>query len=221
VVNTPPLSESERHALSAAAALIAISVRNVQLVDETRENSLRDGLTGCFNQAYGLETLQSEMKRARRTGRPLSVVMFDIDHFKTVNDTAGHLHGDAVLAAVGRQLTEVLRSTDVRCRYGGDEFLIILPDTPVLGAQHVAECIRRGIAEMTLPNGRPAEVTASLGVTAALAGETDVKSAIARADEALYRAKRAGRNRFILGVAPGAPAASADNVLRLPGSATA
>jgi diguanylate cyclase len=147
--------------------------------------------------------------------------MFDIDHFKTVNDTGGHLHGDAVLAAVGRQLSDVLRSTDFRCRYGGDEFLIILPDTPVLGAQHVAECIRRGIAEMTLAGGRPAGVTASLGVTAALGGETDVRAAIARADEALYRAKRAGRNRFILGVPPGAASGASDNLLHLPASATA
>ena len=162
------------------------------------ELGVRDGLTGCFNRAHTLHVLQNELQRARRTGRPLSVLMFDIDHFKTINDTSGHLHGDAVLAAVGRQLNDVLRSTDVHCRYGGDEFLVILPDTSALGARQVAECLRREIADLPLSRTMPASVTVSLGVTAVLPGELDVNMVIARADEALYRAKRAGRNRFCL-----------------------
>lgn len=198
VWDTPALSDAERHALGAAAAVVAIAVRNVQLLQETREHGLRDGLTGCFNRAHALQALQGELKRAKRTGRPLSVLMFDIDHFKAINDACGHLHGDAVLAAVGRQLNNVLRSTDVRCRYGGDEFLVILPDTPVLGAQQVAEGLRREIADLRLPSSPPASVTASLGVAAAMPGELDVEAVIARADEALYSAKRSGRNRFCL-----------------------
>jgi diguanylate cyclase (GGDEF)-like protein len=122
--------------------------------------------------------------------------MCDIDRFKTINDSAGHLHGDAVLAAVGARFAQVLRSTDVRVRYGGDEFLIILTDTPIIGAQQVAEALRREIAELRLPNQEAAAATVSLGVAVAVPGEMDPLAFINRADEALYRAKHEGRNRF-------------------------
>ena len=200
VDRTPPLSEEEHDVLGAAAALIAIGVKNMQLFLETHELSLRDGLTGCFNRGHGLEALDGEMRRARRTGRPLSILMFDVDHFKTVNDRFGHLKGDELLGAVGAQLGRIMRSTDVRCRYGGDEFLVILPETPVLGAQQVAEGLRQEIANITIAAGdEPVPITISLGVAAAAPGEVDARALIHRADEALYRAKRAGRNR--LGVA--------------------
>jgi diguanylate cyclase (GGDEF)-like protein len=191
------LSRDERKALGAAAALIAIAVRNAQLFLETREHSLRDGLTSCFNRGHGIETLAGEMKRANRARQPLSIVMFDIDHFKTINDELGHLRGDDLLRAVGALLTQVLRSTDVRCRYGGDEFLVILPDTPLVGAQQVAESLRREIATLEMVAGdRRISVTASLGVTSAVVTDLSVTTLIQRADEALYLAKRAGRNRF-------------------------
>jgi diguanylate cyclase (GGDEF)-like protein len=198
VRSVPPLANGERRALAAMSATVAIAVRNVRLLHETRENGVRDGLTGCFNRAHGVETLQSELRRSRRSGRPLSIVMLDLDRFKTVNDSAGHLHGDAVLAAVGSRLAQVLRSTDVRVRYGGDEFVIILTDTPIIGAQQVAEGLRREIAELRLASSEPAGVTASLGVVAAVPGEMEPLALIARADEALYRAKHEGRNRFCL-----------------------
>jgi diguanylate cyclase (GGDEF)-like protein len=114
-----------------------------------------------------------------------------------INDELGHLRGDDLLRAVGAQLIRVLRSTDVRCRYGGDEFLVILPDTPLLGAQQVAECLRREIATLAIVAGdRRFAVTASLGVAVAAMDDLGVTALIERADEALYRAKRAGRNRF-------------------------
>jgi diguanylate cyclase (GGDEF)-like protein len=213
----PTLSSRTRRAVSAASATIAIAVRNVQLMHDIRAHGERDALTGCLNRANGVRTLQAELRRARRTGRNVSVVMVDIDHFKAVNDTGGHLRGDAGLAAVGAQLTEVLRSTDLRCRFGGDEFLLVLPDTPVLGAQQVAETLRRSVADLLLPTGEPAAITLSLGVAAAIPGELDPAEVIARADQALYRAKRAGRDRFCLAPARGtslqataaAPAAAA------------
>jgi diguanylate cyclase (GGDEF)-like protein len=122
--------------------------------------------------------------------------MFDIDHFKTINDELGHLRGDDVLRAVGAQLTRVLRSTDVRCRYGGDEFLIILPDTPLIGAQQVAESVRREMTTLAMVvGGKNIPVTVSVGVAAAGPAELGVTALIVRADEALYRAKRAGRDR--------------------------
>jgi diguanylate cyclase (GGDEF)-like protein len=187
----------DRKALGAAAALIAIALRNVQLFKETRDHSVRDRLTGCFNREHCLETLDGEMRRAKRSGRPLSIVMFDIDGFKAINDELGHLRGDEILRAVGAQLTRVLRSTDVSCRYGGDEFLIILPDTHLLGAGHVAETLRREIATLAIAatGERVFAVTASVGVAAAAPAELDVAALINRTDEALYRAKRAGRNR--------------------------
>jgi diguanylate cyclase (GGDEF)-like protein len=191
------LSSNDREGLGAAAAFLAIAVRNVRIIQATQETSVRDNLTGCFNRAHALETLDSELRRACRSGLPLSVVMFDIDHFKQVNDQLGHLRGDELLRAVGAQLTKVLRSTDVRCRYGGDEFLLILPDTPALGAQQVAEGLRREIATLSANNGEQAvAVSASLGVAVARPKELDAAALIDRADAALYLAKRRGRNRI-------------------------
>jgi diguanylate cyclase (GGDEF)-like protein len=206
--DAPPLGPRERESVGAAAALLAIGVRNVQLLIETREHSVRDPLTGCFSRAYGVELLDKELRRARRSGRPLSILMFDLDHFKRVNDTGGHLQGDALLEAVGAKLHHILRGTDHRCRYGGDEFLLILPDTPLLGAQQVAECLRREIAAVRV-NGAPAGVTASIGVALSAAGELEVSALVARADEALYKAKRAGRNRFCVAATPSAAIALA------------
>jgi diguanylate cyclase (GGDEF)-like protein len=194
--NIPPLGADRRRALGAAAALVAIALRNVQLLAETKENSLRDSLTGCFNRAHALEQLDLEIRRARRTGRPLSLLIFDIDHFKSVNDHHGHLAGDQILAAVGRLLNRVLRVTDIKCRYGGDEFLIILPDTPLLGARPVTEALLKEIADLRFEfEGEGVTIGASAGLAAATQ-EFGAVELLARADEALYRAKRAGRNQL-------------------------
>ncbi len=191
------IANDQRKALGAATGLVAIAVRNVQLLLETREHSLRDGLTNCFNRSHGLETLDGELRRARRSRQPLSIVMFDIDHFKMVNDELGHLRGDDLLRAVGAQLTRVLRSTDMRCRYGGDEFLIVLPDTTLIGAQQVAESVRREMATLAMVSGgKTIPVTVSVGIATAGPAELGVASLVGRADEALYQAKRAGRDRL-------------------------
>jgi diguanylate cyclase (GGDEF)-like protein len=193
-------------------------VRNVHLFQETREHSLRDSLTNCFNRGHALETLDAELRRSRRSRQPLSILMFDIDHFKTINDELGHLRGDDLLRAVGAQLTRVLRSSDVRCRYGGDEFLIILPDTPLIGAQQVAESVRREIATLAMvAGGNTIAVTASVGVATAGPAELGVNALIERADDALYQAKRAGRDRVsIAGAPPGLVAAPDPAVARIP-----
>jgi diguanylate cyclase (GGDEF)-like protein len=201
----PTLASDQRKALGVATGLIAIAVRNVQLFLETREYSLRDALTGCFNRGHGLETLDGELRRARRSRQPLSILMFDIDHFKTINDQLGHLRGDDLLRAVGAQLTNVLRSTDVRIRYGGDEFLVILPDTPLIGAQQVAESVRREMATLAmLTEGKTVPVTVSIGVATAGPAELGATALVERADSALYQAKRAGRDRFSVAGAPSA-----------------
>jgi diguanylate cyclase (GGDEF)-like protein len=196
----PALSPEDSRALDAAAALAAISVRNVQTLLETRDHSLRDGLTGCFNRAHAIETLDAELRRAKRSGSPVSMIMFDVDGFKRVNDSYGHLAGDRVLAEVGRQLADVVRTSDVKCRYGGDEFLLVLPDTPAAGARQLAESIRQEISRLVVPAGdAEIAVTASLGVVTADGEEQDVLAFIAKADSALYRAKRDGRNRVRVG----------------------
>ena len=205
--NVPVMSPQERKAWGAAAALIAIGVRNMQLFAETRELSLRDALTGCFNRAHGVETLGTEIRRSRRSGRPLSILMFDVDHFKTINDRLGHLRGDELLQRVGAQLSKILRSTDVRCRYGGDEFMVVLPDTPMLGAEQVAESIRRELGALTVASGELSmPITVSIGVATANTNDRNAEMMIERADKALYESKRTGRNRVTSSPAPAAAA---------------
>jgi diguanylate cyclase (GGDEF)-like protein len=205
------ITGDQRKALGAATGLIAIAVRNVQLLLDTRDHSLRDSLTNCFNRGHGLEMLAGELRRARRSRQPLSILMFDIDHFKTINDELGHLRGDDLLRAVGALLTRVVRSTDVRCRYGGDEFLIILPDTPLIGAQQVAESVRRQMTSLAMVVGdRKMPVTVSVGVATAGPAELGVNALIERADDALYEAKRAGRDRWRVADALAAPLAASD-----------
>ena len=191
-----PLTEQERGVLVAAAALLAVSIKNADLFREVHENSVRHGLTGCFRRKHALEVIDGELRRARRTQLPLALVMFDLDHFKEINDRFGHLCGDAVLAAVGQRMNAVLRGSDVKCRYGGEKFLILLPDTPLHGARHVAETLRRELEEHPVRwNGEPVVVTASFGLTPITPGEEDASAIIGRADAALYRAKEEGRNR--------------------------
>jgi diguanylate cyclase (GGDEF)-like protein len=199
IQETPALSVQDCRALEAAAALGAISIRNMQTLIETRENSLRDALTGCFNRAHAVETLNAELRRAQRARTPLSMMMFDVDKFKAVNDSYGHLAGDQLLAEVGKRLAELLRTSDVKCRYGGDEFLLILPDTPAGGARQLAESLRYELSRISVPVGDgEMTMTVSVGVVTAAKNEMDAKALISRADKALYRAKHAGRNRVYI-----------------------
>ena len=192
----PPLTEAQRSVLAAAAALLAASVKNAELFNEAHENSVRDALTGCFNRRHSMEVMDSELRRARRSRGSFSVVMFDLDHFKSINDRFGHLCGDAVLAQVGHRMKAVLRGSDVKCRYGGEEFLVLLVDTPIGGAHKVAEMLRSDLEEHPVHwDGQAVVITASFGLAEIVAGEEDASAVIRRADAALYRAKQDGRNR--------------------------
>jgi diguanylate cyclase (GGDEF)-like protein len=190
-----PLREQERGVLVAAAALLAVSIKNAELFREVHENSVRDALTGCYRRGHALEIIDGELRRSRRSQLPLSLIMFDLDHFKQINDRFGHLCGDAVLAAIGQRMKTVLRGSDVKCRYGGEEFLVLLPDTPLAGARRVADNLRREFEAHPVPWKQTTIVTtASFGVTAATPGEDSPTAIIDRADAALYRAKQEGRN---------------------------
>lgn len=207
------LTLARRLVVGAAAALLGVSVRSVYLLEEVRESSLRDSLTGCVNRAHAMEVVASELMRARRSQLPVALIMFDLDRFKSINDRYGHLCGDAVLAEVGARMRTSLRSSDLKCRYGGEEFLILLPETPLDGAHRAAETLRRELSELKIQwNGRVIRVTSSFGVACARPNEIDPTPVIARTDEALYRAKRAGRNCVRVADDPPAIVASTGHV---------
>jgi diguanylate cyclase (GGDEF)-like protein len=188
-------SDGRRRVLAAAVTLLGTSLRNSQLFREVKDNSLRDGLTGCYNRTHTLDVIGAELRRARRSHQPVSLIMLDIDHFKQINDRYGHLCGDAVLATVGARMREALRGSDHKCRYGGEEFLVLLPETPIEGGRRVAETLRRAFADRVFPwKDQRLQITASFGVSVALPSETDVHALIGRADQAMYQAKHAGRN---------------------------
>jgi diguanylate cyclase (GGDEF)-like protein len=188
-------AEAQKALLAATAPLLAATIRNARLFTEVIDSSLRDDLTGCFTRPHTVDTLAAELSRAARSRKPVSVMMFDLDHFKLVNDRYGHQAGDEVLAAVGRRLRETMRSSDIKCRYGGEEFLVVLPETSLEGARHVADMMRRAIGKHPVVWGEsPIDVAASFGLTVAAEGERDATAVIARADAALYQAKHDGRN---------------------------
>jgi len=186
----------------AAEAMLAVSRKNADLFHEVRENSVRDALTGCVNRKHALEVMHTALRRARRSKQPVTLLLFDLDGFKGINDRCGHLCGDAVLAAVGARMHAVLRGSDLKCRYGGEEFLVLLPDTPLAGAERVAETLRRELEANPVDwRGEAIVVTASFGVTQALPDEIDAEAIIGRADAAMYRAKAQGRNRVLVDTA--------------------
>jgi len=190
-----PFTDARQRALAMAGTMLAISLRNAQLFREIRDNALRDGLTGCFNRTHALAVIDMELRRARRSRLPVSLIMLDIDHFKDVNDRYGHLCGDAVLAAVGARMRDGLRGSDLKCRYGGEEFLVLLPETPLEGAKRVADTLCRELAGTPIAwKAGTVSITASLGVAVAYPAEVDGPALIGRADAALYRAKDQGRN---------------------------
>ena len=190
VEDSPALSAIDEGRIEALAAILGIALKNMQVFEQMQVSSVSDSLTGCFNRAHAFATLDSELRRARRNRRPLSIVMLDVDDFKRINDDHGHLCGDAVLTTIGETLRRTLRSSDIKCRYGGDEFLIILPETPLEGAEQVADHLRRAIERVEhAGRTRPFSLQVSLGVTAAVGGESEARQLVERADAALYRDK--------------------------------
>ena len=178
----------------------SISVENVDLHELVSEQAITDELTGLSNQRRFRELIEKEASRAERFGHVLSVMILDIDDFKQVNDTYGHLQGDEVLKTIGAILLEESRGVDEPARYGGEEFVLALPETGAEGALEVAERVRLRVERARVPHidGTGAlQVTASVGVATMPGAAGDMRSLIAIADEALYAAKRSGKNRCV------------------------
>lgn len=167
------------------------------LIDGLCELSLKDPLTGLANRRHFRAVLEREIDRVTRSGEAALLLMLDIDHFKTINDTWGHPTGDRVLVALAETLREALRTQDVVGRFGGEEFLLVLPATDLTGAWALAERIRRHVDEavsVSTERGEAIRFNVSIGV-AALGEEEHFAQLLARADRALYAAKAGGRNR--------------------------
>jgi diguanylate cyclase (GGDEF)-like protein len=192
--------EDHLRLLSAVSEQIALALSNLQLRETLKNQSIRDPLTGLFNRRFLEESLDRECRRSVRANRPLSVLMLDIDHFKQFNDTWGHEAGDAVLREVGTVTKSVFREEDVACRYGGEEFALVLADTTAEGALQRANTLRdrvRGIS-MTFRRQTLGQLTVSVGIATLPAHGADGASLLHAADLALYRAKREGRDRVVL-----------------------
>ena len=190
-----PLAPAARRALASLAPLLGDSLQTAYTIAQLRELSTIDSVTGCATRPDGAERLRAEMKRAHRANQQVAVLMLDLDYFKSINDRYGHQCGDAVLASIGHTIMQTLRVSDLRCRWGGEEFLVALPESGLDQAKRVAVTLARRIAAtVTEYDSARIQLTTSVGITIALPGEEDLEAVLARADAALYRAKADGRN---------------------------
>jgi diguanylate cyclase (GGDEF)-like protein len=177
---------------------------NLRIRQTLRNVAIRDPLTGLFNRRYLDEVLEREVHRATRANRPLCVIMLDVDHFKLFNDTHGHPAGDALLRSIARMLQSRMRREDVTCRYGGEEFVMILPEAPLVVARQRAEELRAEALRLRLKQDGNAHkpVTVSIGVAALPQDGMNAKELLASADRHLYVAKQAGRDKVVTGNHP-------------------
>jgi diguanylate cyclase (GGDEF)-like protein len=200
VIDNSPrgLTAQQRTLLTDLAAIavdeMELRIKNRELVTLTQI----DAMTGAFNRTHFMQRAEAERDGAVRHSRPLGLLTFDIDHFKTVNDTRGHAAGDVAIRAVVEEAKSTLRSQDVLARMGGEEFAVVLPETDLEGSRHIAERLQDGIAKLVLRHeGAAFSVTISAGVTL-VDPDAPLGDSLKRADAALYRAKREGRNRVVV-----------------------
>jgi diguanylate cyclase (GGDEF)-like protein len=196
-----PFAPAERELFAYLTSQAAVSVENVDLHETVQRQAVTDELTGLFNHRRFQEVMFAEVERARRYDAEMGLIMLDIDNFKRVNDTYGHMQGDMVLREVARVLKQSAREIDEPARYGGEEMAVALPQTDLDGAYRFAERVRHRIEELELPlldGDGILRVTASFGAASlSSASEADKEGLVAAADAALYRAKRSGKNRTV------------------------
>jgi diguanylate cyclase (GGDEF)-like protein len=180
------------------AATATTAIQNAQLHAEVQRQAITDTLTGLYNRRGFFELGRREVERAIRFGRPLTAVMFDIDYFKNVNDLYGHAVGDKLLINLTTRLLQELRQIDLLGRYGGDEFVALLPETDLSNAMSVAERLRKVVAstKVTGPS-MSVKISLSAGVATLSSDSRDLNSLLQQADQALYEAKRQGRDRVV------------------------
>jgi len=196
-----PFAQAERELFTYLTSQAAVSVENVDLHETVQRQAVTDELTGLFNHRRFQEVISAEVERARRYDAEMGLIMLDIDNFKRVNDTYGHMQGDMVLREVARVLRQSAREIDEPARYGGEEMAVALPQTDLDGAYRFAERVRQRIEALELPlldGDGILRVTASFGAASLnTAAQSDKEGLVASADAALYRAKRSGKNRTV------------------------
>lgn len=210
-----PIAEEALHFMLVAVVLPAIAVLAGQLstmrlklrqhrhdleqaLEHNRQLAIRDELTGLYNRRHVMALMHKEVQRGGRSGRPMSIALLDIDHFKRINDGCGHAQGDEVLKAFALAVGETLRDTDVLGRWGGEEFMVMLPETDAAGAMCVLDRVHERMQALSFPcGGESRGVSFSAGIAACAPGEA-LHAAIERADAALYRAKEGGRARSVV-----------------------
>lgn len=193
-----PYRREDLALLQSVADAGSVALQNAELIERLRSQAYLDFLTGCYNRRGFESQLRAEIGRARRYERPLSLLLLDVDHFKWVNDSMGHPAGDYALRRLGSLLLGAFRTTDWVCRFGGDEFAVVFPETPKDEVARLADRIRLQVAglfpDQTIRRG----ITASLGVAAFPGDGQEPDEILQSADRALYRAKSSGRNRVVI-----------------------
>jgi diguanylate cyclase (GGDEF)-like protein len=193
------LTQAETDILSFVSAQTAMAIDRKRAEEAIRQLATTDALTGLYNRHHFFELARREFKRARRYAHPLSIIMLDIDNLKPTNDTEGHLAGDTLIQAVARECVNLLRRTDILGRYGGDEFVALLPETERQEAQQVVERLREVIAQKPyFFEERELRTTISAGLAALDVECANVEALLGRADKALYAAKQAGKNKILV-----------------------
>jgi diguanylate cyclase (GGDEF)-like protein len=189
--------EAERRLVSVFAEQVALALGNLKLRESLRNQSICDPLTGLFNRRYMEESLEREFSRASRNKNSVAIVMTDLDNFKRFNDTFGHQAGDALLRAFGDLLKRSSRGQDIACRYGGEEFVLVLTDSNLAGALRRAEILRQQVKQLSVEYAGQllGAVTISMGVALYPDHGTTMGDVLRASDQALYCAKREGRDR--------------------------
>lgn len=198
-----PVTESKLMILSRVTQHYALVLGNLRLRETLKMESIREPLTGLYNRRHMEAFLEREVRRAERCKTRIGFIMLDIDHFKHINDTHGHDTGDVVLKRLGMLLQSSIRGGDIACRYGGEEFLLIMPEIPLNTAQRCAEELRQRVQDLKIAHqDKSLNITISLGVATMPEHGFDSEDVIKAADEALYRAKFGGRNQVVLASSP-------------------